>query len=292
MKRNPANQRSIVSENTENTYGYCLQHWREFTKTKIAKRWSDQELEFSVLSWLDDFRNRGLSTSTVFQHLAALSWFYGSERIRSESVRRKIERYARELGKPKRKAVSIGLEQLQAMVSVCKSLRSKALLSVAWAGALRASEITSVMRSHLTKTENGYALLIPRSKTDQYSEGRTLPLPYYHIQYASICPSRNLDAYLAHQADFWITENPDYFLWPIATRTVSRLVKRAARRAGFVGSGFSSHSLRRGLATTAVQHGIDDRTLMRHGRWLTRDVVDGYVDEGSLWSRTALDFLR
>lgn len=232
-----------------------------------------------------------MSVATVNQHISALSWFYGTGRIRTDSVKRRLSIFARKYGRPKKKAPSIGIEQLVSMVHVAKSARDKALLTVGWAGALRAEEITSILRSHLSKSEHGYTLLIPKSKTDQYSKGKQIPLPYFHIQYASVCPARALDAYLSYQSDIWISKDPEFMLFPVSTRTVGRIVKRYAETAGF-GSGFSSHSLRRGLATTAVENGVDDRTLMRHGRWLTRDVVDGYVDEGSLWARTALDFLR
>ena len=43
-----------------------------------------------------------------------------------------------------------------------------------------------------------------------------------------------------------------------------------------LGEGYSSHSLRIGLATTAAEAGIDDVTIQRLGRWQSA-AFNGYV---------------
>ena len=290
---------SVVAETTNQTYAYCLDHWYDFTKTQPGSRWTPEQLEFSILSFINEYSKQQKSVATISQHIAALTHKYGAT-VRSEKVRQALQRYARERGRPAKKATSIGVEQLTAMVQsvaidaekfVDRVWRNRALLTVGWSAALRASELTSIRRSHLEHVDEGFVLTIPRSKTDQTGKGRQIPLPYFHIAHALICPARNLEAYLTKQLDLFDNRDSDFYIFPIAMRTVSRVVKAYAKKAGFHGA-YSSHSLRRGLATTAARHGVDDRTIMRHGRWTTREVVDGYVDEGTLWSRTALDFLR
>jgi site-specific recombinase XerD len=49
-------------------------------------------------------------------------------------------------------------------------------------------------------------------------------------------------------------------------RAVSRIVQRTAARAG-LSTGYSSHSLRAGLATSAHDRGSSARDIQVHGRW-------------------------
>ncbi len=280
----------VFSDGTNRAYEYCLDHWYEWSKTGPDKKWTGDQLEFSILQFIDSMQGDEKSLATVLQHVAALASRYGRG-VRTDNIRRALAEYARVLGRPAKKAVAIGIEQLRAMVLATRSTRNQAILTVGWAGALRASELVAIRRSDLSLTTEGFTLMVRRSKSDQTGKGRVIPLPYYHVGHAVICPARNLETYLLHQLNLFTASPDDYQIFPIATRTVSRIVSRAARLASLPAR-YSSHSLRRGLATTAAQHGVDERVIMRHGRWTTREVVDGYIDEGTMWSLTALDFLR
>ena len=57
---------------------------------------------------------------------------------------------------------------------------------------------------------------------------------------------------------------------PLTRRRLNRILRHA------LGTGFSSHSLRIGLVTTAAAAGVEDNVLQRLGRWRS-SAYDGYV---------------
>jgi len=59
-----------------------------------------------------------------------------------------------------------------------------------------------------------------------------------------------------------------------------------ARGPAAVGIGWWSHSLRAGLATTALA-GRSDRAIMLQGRWKSRTMVDRYVRTADAWRENA-----
>ena len=64
----------------------------------------------------------------------------------------------------------------------------------------------------------------------------------------------------------------------ITDRSIADIIKRRAAAAGLPGT-FSGHSLRRGFATAAYTHGVDELAIMRHGRWRSQAVMRGYIAE-------------
>lgn len=64
---------------------------------------------------------------------------------------------------------------------------------------------------------------------------------------------------------------------PITGRSVAKLIKRYAERAGLDPAAFSGHSLRSGFATQAALGGAGDREIMRQGRWTNPRTVHGYI---------------
>jgi len=51
---------------------------------------------------------------------------------------------------------------------------------------------------------------------------------------------------------------------------------------------YSSHSLRRGFATTASQRGASLSAIMRQGRWQHANTALGYVEEGQRFEDNAV----
>jgi site-specific recombinase XerD len=51
---------------------------------------------------------------------------------------------------------------------------------------------------------------------------------------------------------------------PITDKSIERVVKGAAKLAGFDETTFSGHSLRRGFITDAKKNGMDEYDIMQH----------------------------
>ena len=70
-------------------------------------------------------------------------------------------------------------------------------------------------------------------------------------------------------------------------RAVSRAVRRLAMEAG-LGPGYSAHSLRAGLATSAYARGVSERDIQEHGRWKDRRSLDRYIHPVAFASRPSI----
>jgi hypothetical protein len=70
------------------------------------------------------------------------------------------------------------------------------------------------------------------------------------------------------------------------TRTgASQIVKRAARTTGLVGD-YTSHSLRAGLVSDALDAGVTREQVQRHGRWANIGSIDPYYRKTQSWRQT------
>ena len=66
---------------------------------------------------------------------------------------------------------------------------------------------------------------------------------------------------------------------PLSSGTVSQILKTCAKHAGIKSADkFSSHSLRRGLATSACADGASIPAIMRQGRWKNVSTVMEYIE--------------
>ncbi|MGC8059567.1 tyrosine-type recombinase/integrase, partial [Salmonella enterica] len=70
--------------------------------------------------------------------------------------------------------------------------------------------------------------------------------------------------------------------------SVNAILERCAQAAGL---GYvpqlSSHSLRRGMATSAYRSGADFRDIKRQGGWRHDGTVQGYIEEAGLFEENA-----
>jgi hypothetical protein len=62
-------------------------------------------------------------------------------------------------------------------------------------------------------------------------------------------------------------------------RGVTRIVQRAAERAGLDGVCYSGRSLRRGMVLAATEHGVSERRIMEHTGHRSRRLVRRYMTE-------------
>jgi site-specific recombinase XerD len=212
-------------------------------------------------------------------------------------VRKTLKGIMNTHGKPKDKAPPLLPEQLSQMVThlqqedTLAAWRDNALLQLGYLGAFRRSELVGIHYDHIERCKEGITVLVPRSKTDQGGEGQRCAIPYGN---ARLCAIRALDIWLGRakivqgpvfrQIDRWGTLGEDA-LTPLA---LTQIIKRQAKACQLPNpEAFSSHSLRRGLATSASHKGASLKAIMRQGRWQHVGTVSGYIEEGQRFEDNA-----
>jgi len=172
-----------------------------------------------------------------------------------------------------------------------RGLRDRALVIVGFGGAFRRSELVALDVADLTvDPTRGVLVRVQRSKTDQLGAGADVALPFG--SHADVCPVRALKAWrvasgVEEGALFRSVDRHGRVGARLDGRDVARTLKVLAARAGLPSAQLSGHSLRAGLATTAVLAGRSDQTIMLQGCWKSRTMVDRYVRTADAWCENA-----
>jgi len=167
-----------------------------------------------------------------------------------------------------------------------KDLRDKALLLIGFAGGFRRSELVALDFGDIEHVREGIVVTIKRSKTDQIGKGRRIGIP---IARGHHCPVRSLEAWIECAV---ITDGPLYR--PVSrhghtsnTRlsgnAVSTIVKQRTVAAGLDADGYSGHSLRAGLATSAARAGISTLDIRRQTGHTSDASLARYVRDGEIF---------
>lgn len=217
-----------------------------------------------VAAYLSHLAQSGMKASTIGRRCAAIAYRHkvaGHEPpTNTEGVRAVMRGIRRTIGTAPDQKAAATAAIIRAMVAACPEdtlagLRDRALILVGFAGALRRSELVGIDVEHVTWTEDGVRLLIPRSKTDQEGQGQTIAL----LRGTKLRPVAALRAWLDAAG---ITSGPVFRPVALGDRmapsrltadSAARVIKRAATAAGLDPEAFSGHSLRAGYVTSAVE---------------------------------------
>lgn len=253
-----------------------------------------------IVAYLQIFATQ-LNSRTLSRRLTALKHWHTYQGFDDPTlhpvVRKTLKGITNTYGKPKDKAPPLVPEQLSQMVAYLQqedtmaAWRDNALLQLGYFGAFRRSELVSVQYEYIERHKEGITILVPRSKTDQGGEGQRCAIPYGNNR---LCAIRALDVWLGRakiisgsifrQIDRWGTLGEDA-LTPLA---LTQIIKRRAEACQLPNpKAFSSHSLRRGLATSASNKGASLKAIMRQGRWQHVGTVLGYIEEGQRFEDNA-----
>jgi integrase len=175
------------------------------------------------------------------------------------------------------------------------SWRNNALLQVGFFGAFRASELASLHLENITFVPEGMDVLIPRSKTDPIGEGQQCAIPYGQ---GELCPVTALKTW-CEKAEITqgtifrgIDKHGNLNTLPLSNQSISLIIKKVAEACQLPNAfQFSSHSLRRGFATTASRKGATFVSIMRHGRWRNESTVLAYIAEGQRFEENAAQII-
>ncbi len=282
---------AATSDNTRKTYRSAIRHF---------ERWggrlpTDSE---TLIRYLVEHAE-SLNTRTLEVRLTALSqWhrFQGfNDPVQDPTARKTLKGIGRTHGKPKKKAQALRLQDMVTMLTHLKQqapsikrTRDKALLLIAYFGGFRRSELVMIEVGHLSWESEGLIIELPKSKTDQEGKGMQRAIPYGN---KTICPVTSLKEWLA---DSDITEGPVFRpvnrwgqLQPKAMSpgSINDLLKVIGKACGFdFVADLSSHSFRRGLATSSAREDVDFETIKKQGGWKSDTIVWEYIDEGQLFN--------
>ncbi len=243
-----------------------------------------------------------LNPRTLSLHVTALSHWHSYQKLNDPTqaphIRKLLTGIYRQHGQPKRKAKALNPEHIKTMTIYCqqnhslKSLRDSALIQMAYFGAFRRSELVALTVDQLEINSQGLIIVIPKSKTDQTGEGKLKAIPYGNEH---MCPVTTMKRWLKISK---ITEGSVFRginRWDqlqaesLHPDSVSLIVKSLARSCGFdFINELSSHSLRRGFATSAARAGADFEGIKRQGGWKNDTTVREYIEEGQLFDNNAV----
>lgn len=177
-----------------------------------------------------------------------------------------------------------------------RDVRDRAILLFGIATALRRAEIVAVDFEDLTWRDEGVAVLVRRSKTDQAGAGRYTELPRSDENPAR-CPIRALHAWISFVKDHHgpvfrsLEKGGEVKNVRLPAEEVAEAVKRAAETSGLDPTQFAGHSLRSGYVTQARREGVSwgdimektghtkIETVKRYAREPTEAFRAGHVDQ-------------
>lgn len=239
-----------------------------------------------------------LSVATLQRRLASISQAHKAAGhptpVGTPAVRAVWGGIARQHGKPPARKTPLVVEAMRQCLDQlddsARGRRDRALLLLAWGGALRRSEVVALQVADVTTEARGLVLEIRRSKTDQLAQGRAVALPYGRRP--AYCPVRAFASWAEllggrRGALFArVDERGRIGPHPLADRQVARLVKRVADAAGLAGD-YSGHSLRAGFATAAAAAGASERAIMAQTGHKSLLIARGYIRPATLFEDNA-----
>ncbi len=239
-----------------------------------------------------------LTVATLTRRLAALSKAHQahglSNPIGSELVRATLRGIKRQRRRPQLQAKPLLRDDLllvlDAMGNGLRDVRDRAILMIAFAAALRRSELVALDVTDLAHVRRGIVLHLRRSKTDPDGHGHNIAIPYGWRRW---CPVACLDAWLSASG---ITESAIFR--PVdrhgrvqnarlSGEAISILVRERIAAAGLDSMGYSGHSLRAGLATSAAQAGVSTWRIKAQTRHASEAMLARYIRQGELFTDNA-----
>lgn len=286
-------QIAATSDNTRRAYQADIRHY---------ETWGGQlpATTEAILRYLHAFADI-LNPRTLSRHITSLKQWHRYQHFPDPTdapiVSKTLTGIARVHGKPKEKAPPLLPEHLIKIVeylspqSTLAACRDIALLQVGFLGAFRRSELVAIKVEDIDWQPAGMEILIPKSKTDQFNTGQYCVIPNGNEQ---LCAVRALKSWL-EKADIKdgfvfrrIHRGNKKSLLSITPDSVNEILKKHAVAAGIDnGMDFSSHSMRRGLATTASRDGVSLSAIMRQGRWKQVGTVMEYIEAAQRYEENA-----
>jgi len=263
-----------MAENTRRAYDLGWKIFIEWCLGQKVDPWKENNREALVAFFLSDKAMQGdLKLSSIIVYLSGVKWVYAQNGVfideKSDVLSKVIRGIKRFLGcRPLRKE-PIFTERLRAMVesidtSKSIGIRDRALLVLGFAGAFRRSELVSLNIEDFSESDQGYLVLLKKSKTDQEKNGFVKTIPYG--SYIETCPVRSIKSLINQlgrktgplftqiKKGGFITDDR------LSPAAVALVIKRNASINDRMM--FSGHSLRSGFVTAAAKRDVPIHQIM------------------------------
>lgn len=284
-----------ISPNTRKAY---RSDWAAFAAWCAERNLSPLPAQPETIAlFLADQAEQGLKTSTIGRRMASLSQAHElaghPSPTRDRRVRKVWQGICREKGCSVQKKRALALTDLKAIVAGCEDdlmgKRDKALLLLAFSGAMRRSELIGLdVEDVQVEGDNGLRVHIRRSKTDQTGAGREIGIPVG--KNATTCPVLAFRAYLNAAQ---LTAGPVFRplnRWGslrqgrLTSQSVAYILKRRIKALGIDPNVYGAHSLRSGFVTSAARAGVPEHAIARQTGHRSVAVLRGYVQAATIFS--------
>ncbi len=285
---------SATSDNTRKTYQSAIRHFQASNKPLPAT--SDDIIHYLV-SYADELNPRTLSL-----RISALSQWHSyqgfTDPTQNPLVKKILKGIHREHGMPKEKAKALSIQDIVIMgkyllqqEQTALQARNFCLLLLGFFGAFRRSELIAINKEDITWEDEGIIIQLARSKTDQYGKGIQRVIPYAAHAFCPVIALKN-----------WLSiVNIEYgpIFRPInrwdqiqnkrlSAGAINLFLKKLATACQLEDiDKISSHSLRRGLSTSAARLGVDFAHIKKQGGWKNDNTVWEYIEEGEQFNDNA-----
>ncbi|WP_077563333.1 site-specific integrase [Polaromonas sp. C04] len=251
-----------------------------------------------------------LKVSTLLRHLAAIARGHvvgGFESPTSAPLVRATLRGIRRVhGTAQKQANPITVAMLRKLVrpvptySALRNLRDRALLLVGFAGGFRRSELAALTTGSVSFTRRGAVLHLRAGKTDPNGVGRHIAVPFGT---PPLCPVRALREWIKATrhldtcpAQGGAPSSPlfrriDRYGHPgggLCDAAVGWILTQRMQAVGLCTQGFSAHSLRAGLVTSAAKAGVPTWAIQRQTGHKSEHMVRRYIRGLGLFEQNAL----
>ena len=293
------------SENTKRAYDSDLKVFKNWCKEHGLKPFP-ATVEM-IIAFIVDRSDQQIAVSTIARSLCSISQAHKKRKLDnaalSAEVAQTMNGIRKDKGAGQKQAKPIVTRQLSRILSKLGysifDKRDAAILALGWACALRSAEIVALELQDVEILPDGLIVTVRRSKTDQEAKGRKIGVPFAADD-AGFCPvcivqnwlslSRSKDQQNTDPVFFSLQKgsNREFFNFKkdkkkLSTQTITAIVRRTLKHAGYDAEGFSSHSLRAGLITSAAGAGVPEWAIMKHTRHTSEKIMRQYIRDGTLF---------
>ena len=225
-----------------------------------------------------------LTSATIQRRIASLSQIFKLTSVtnitKEPEVLLELKKINRRLGRSQKQATPLTLEVMRKLQAMCDDgivgLRNCLLLQLGYESMRRRSEICAFKFDDVKTLPNGkHALLLRKSKTDQFGEGKLIPISDELIEMISHWQDKikQTDGYIlrSFKRDLSVRKS-------LNSAALNKILKALQRKAKLKDIGeLSGHSFRVEAAVDLLDKGVPLERIMLRGGWKSENTALRYL---------------